>query len=196
MFDIGFTEIFLVAVVALVVIGPERLPGVARNIGRFAGRLQRYVHDIKRDFNREVEFEEIRRLQHEMETTVQSMQESMRVVESSLKKEALDQQTALLDAVAELDATASAVVETAAIELDPGEPAAVKAPPKTRKRTSAKIAKEPGTKADTKAATKAASKAVTAAGTPLSTNPPAAPMAPLASATPPASADDDQFRLF
>ncbi len=200
MFDIGFTEIFLVAVVALVVIGPERLPGVARNIGRFAGRLQRYVHDIKRDFNREVEFEEIRRLQHEMETTVQSMQESMRVVESSLKKEALDQQTALLDAVAELDATASSVVETAAIEPDPGEPAAVKAPPKTRKRTSAKIAKEAGTKAGTKvgtkAATKAATKAVTAAGTPVSTNPPAAPMAPLASATPPVSADDDQFRLF
>lgn len=181
MFDIGFTEIFLVAVVALVVIGPERLPGVARNIGRFAGRLQRYVHDIKRDFNREVEFEEIRRLQHEMETTVQSMQESMRVVESSLKKEALDQQTALLDAVAELDATASSVVETAAIEPDPGEPAAVKAPPKTRKRTSAKIAKEAGTKAGAEA------------GTPLSTNSPAAP---LASATPPASADDDQFRLF
>ena len=181
MFDIGFTEIFLVAVVALVVIGPERLPGVARNIGRFAGRLQRYVHDIKRDFNREVEFEEIRRLQHEMETTVQSMQESMRVVESSLKKEALDQQTALLDAVAELDATASSVVEAAAIEPALGEPATVKPPPKTRKRAAAKTAKEPGTKAGTEA------------GTPVSTNP---PVAPLATATPPASADDDQFRLF
>ncbi|MFM7123446.1 MAG: Sec-independent protein translocase protein TatB, partial [Fluviibacter sp.] len=48
MFDIGFSEILLVAVVALVVIGPERLPGVARNVGRYAGRLQRYVHDIKR----------------------------------------------------------------------------------------------------------------------------------------------------
>ena len=52
MFDIGFSELLMVAVVALVVIGPERLPGVARNVGRFAGRLQRYVHDIKKDFNR------------------------------------------------------------------------------------------------------------------------------------------------
>lgn len=85
----------MVAVVALVVIGPERLPGVARNIGRFAGRLQRYVHDIKRDFNREVEFEEIKRLQQEMETTVQSMQQSMRAVESSLQQEVQQHQAML-----------------------------------------------------------------------------------------------------
>lgn len=87
MFDIGFSEILLVAVVALVVIGPERLPGVARNIGQFVGRLQRYVNDVKRDFNREVEFEEIRRLQQEMETTVQSMQASMKAVEESLQQD-------------------------------------------------------------------------------------------------------------
>ena len=95
MFDIGFSEILLVAVIALVVIGPERLPGVARNVGRFIGRLQRYVHDIKSDFNREVELEEIRRLQHEMENTVQSMQESMRAVESSLQQEVRAHQTTM-----------------------------------------------------------------------------------------------------
>lgn len=100
MFDIGFSELLMVAVVALVVIGPERLPGVARNVGRFAGRLQRYVHDIKKDFNREVEFEEIKRLQHEMETTVQSMQESMRAVETSLQQETHKQQADLSDALA------------------------------------------------------------------------------------------------
>ena len=97
MFDIGFSEILLIAVVALVVIGPERLPGVARNVGRFIGRLQRYVHDIKSDFNREVELEEIRRIQHEMENTVQSMQESMRAVESSLQQEARVLQTSATD---------------------------------------------------------------------------------------------------
>ena len=87
MFDIGFSELLMIAVVALVVIGPERLPGVARNIGRFTGRLQRYVNDIKRDFNREIEFDEIRRLQQEMESTVQSMQASVRAVEASLQQE-------------------------------------------------------------------------------------------------------------
>lgn len=99
MFDIGFSELLLIAVVALVVIGPERLPGVARNIGRFAGRLQRYAHDIKRDFNREIEFEEIRRLQQEMETTVQSMQESMRAVETTLQQEVERHQTMAADDV-------------------------------------------------------------------------------------------------
>jgi sec-independent protein translocase protein TatB len=105
MFDIGFSEILLVAVVALVVIGPERLPGVARSVGRFAGRMQRYVHDIKSDFNREVELEEIRRLQHEMENTVQSMQESMRVVESSLQQEV--RQTTLTDPLLQVDQPAA-----------------------------------------------------------------------------------------
>ena len=103
MFDIGFSEILLIAVVALVVIGPERLPGVARNVGRFIGRLQRYVHDIKSDFNREVELEEIRRLQHEMENTVQSMQESMRSVESSLQQEARVLQTSATDPLLPLE---------------------------------------------------------------------------------------------
>lgn len=95
MFDIGFSELLMIAIVALVVIGPERLPGVARNVGRFTGRLQRYVNDIKRDFNREIEFDEIRRLQQEMETTVQTMQESMRVVESTLQQEVARQQSTL-----------------------------------------------------------------------------------------------------
>ena len=95
MFDIGFSEILLVAVVALVVIGPERLPGVARNVGRYAGRLQRYVQDIKRDFNREVEFEEIKRLQHEMETTVQSM----RAVETTLQQETQKHQADMTSAL-------------------------------------------------------------------------------------------------
>lgn len=106
MFDIGFSELLLIAVVALVVIGPERLPGVARNAGRFAGRLQRYVHDIKRDFNREVEFEEIRRMQQEMETTVQSMQESMRAVETTLKHDVDLQQITQLDKI-EADSSVS-----------------------------------------------------------------------------------------
>ena len=105
MFDIGFSELLMIAVVALVVIGPERLPGVARNVGRFTGRLQRYVSDIKRDFNREIEFDEIRRLQQEMETTVQSMQESMRVVESTLQQEVARHQSTPSDLVAAANAT-------------------------------------------------------------------------------------------
>jgi sec-independent protein translocase protein TatB len=62
MFDIGFSELVVIGVVALIVIGPERLPRVARTIGILAGRLQRYVSDVKADINREVELDELRRM--------------------------------------------------------------------------------------------------------------------------------------
>ena len=49
MFDVGFSEIVVIAVVALIVIGPERLPKVARTLGHLFGRMQRYVNDVKAD---------------------------------------------------------------------------------------------------------------------------------------------------
>ena len=131
MFDIGFSELLLIAVVALVVIGPERLPGVARNIGRFAGRLQRYVNDIKRDFNREIEFEEIRRLQQEMESTVQSMQESMRVVETTLKQDVERHQPHQTSAGDNLPAPVASMAP-------PAEEAPALTKPRTRKKSDAK----------------------------------------------------------
>ena len=67
MFDIGFSEIVVIAVVALVVIGPERLPKTARTLGHLFGRLQRYVSDVKADINREMELDELRKLQREMQ---------------------------------------------------------------------------------------------------------------------------------
>lgn len=79
MFDIGFTELMVIGVVALIVIGPERLPRVARTVGHLVGRLQRYVADVKSDINREMEFEELRKMRDsvkeaatEIETSVSS----------------------------------------------------------------------------------------------------------------------------
>ena len=74
MFDIGFSELMVIAVVALVVIGPERLPRVARTAGHLLGRLQRYVNDVKADINREMELEELRKFKDEFEQTAQSAQ--------------------------------------------------------------------------------------------------------------------------
>ena len=68
MFDIGFSEIVVIAVVALIVIGPERLPKTARTLGHLFGRLQRYVADVKADINREMELEELRKLQEQVQT--------------------------------------------------------------------------------------------------------------------------------
>ena len=61
MFDIGFSELVVIAVVALIVLGPERLPKAARTMGHLFGRLQRYVNDVKADINREIELEELRK---------------------------------------------------------------------------------------------------------------------------------------
>lgn len=79
MFDIGFSELLVIGIVALIVIGPERLPRVARTIGHLAGRLQRYVADVKADINREMELDELRKMRDSMqqaaadiETTVHS----------------------------------------------------------------------------------------------------------------------------
>ena len=88
MFDVGFSELLVIAVVALVVIGPERLPKVARTAGLILGRLQRYVSDVKADINREIQLDELKKLQQEMSDQVTSLEASvtheMREVESSV----------------------------------------------------------------------------------------------------------------
>jgi sec-independent protein translocase protein TatB len=76
MFDLGFTELMVIALVALVIIGPERLPKVARTMGHLAGRLQRYVADVKADINREVELDELRKMRDSMQSAASEMQSS------------------------------------------------------------------------------------------------------------------------
>ena len=77
MFDIGFSELVLIAVVALVVIGPERLPKAARTMGHLFGRLQRYVNDVKSDISREIELDELRNLQKQVQTAAQDLKSSV-----------------------------------------------------------------------------------------------------------------------
>ena len=86
MFDISFTELMLIGVVALVVIGPERLPKVARTVGHLLGRAQRYVSDVKGDIQREVELDELRKMKEEMEAAARDVQQSMEKTEVQLKE--------------------------------------------------------------------------------------------------------------
>jgi sec-independent protein translocase protein TatB len=81
MFDIGFSELMVIGVVALIVIGPERLPKVARTLGHLFGRMQRYVNDVKADISREMQLDELRKLQS-------SMQEAARSFETTVTQEA------------------------------------------------------------------------------------------------------------
>lgn len=77
MFDIGFTELMVVAVVALVVIGPERLPTVARTVGALLGRLNRYVSDVKGEVEREMRMEDMKKLRAEVEMQAASIEQQV-----------------------------------------------------------------------------------------------------------------------
>lgn len=72
MFGFSFGEIFIIALVALLVLGPERLPKVARTAGLFFGRIQRYMNEIKNDLNSTVNTDEIRQMTAQMKQTVEN----------------------------------------------------------------------------------------------------------------------------
>lgn len=87
MFDIGFTEIILILVVALVVIGPERLPGAARTLGRWVAKIKRFITSVRSDIEREFQAEELRRMLTEQEKEINELKEMMRKTESDLRSE-------------------------------------------------------------------------------------------------------------
>jgi sec-independent protein translocase protein TatB len=78
MFDIGFSELLVIGLVALIVIGPQKLPRVARTAGHLLGRLQRYVADVKADINREIELEELRKMRDSMQQAASNFESSVR----------------------------------------------------------------------------------------------------------------------
>jgi sec-independent protein translocase protein TatB len=107
MFDIGFSELMVIAIVALIVIGPERLPKVARTLGHLFGRMQRYVNDVKSDISREMELEELKKLQ----TTVQ---DAARAFETSVTREVNATESELQKIAQEANAAVSADAPPAA----------------------------------------------------------------------------------
>ncbi|MGB4227013.1 MAG: Sec-independent protein translocase protein TatB [Candidatus Dechloromonas phosphoritropha] len=78
MFDIAFSELMIIGVVALLVIGPEKLPKVARTLGHLLGRAQRYVNDVKSDISREIQLDELKKLQTEVTESARSIEDSVR----------------------------------------------------------------------------------------------------------------------
>jgi sec-independent protein translocase protein TatB len=85
MFDFSFGELALIGTVALVVLGPERLPKVARTVGEWVGKAQRYVSQIKSDINRELELAELKKLQEEARRAAQSVKSSLTEVQSGIQ---------------------------------------------------------------------------------------------------------------
>lgn len=84
MFDIGFTELLVIGLVALVVVGPQRLPVATRTIGTLLGRAQRYVNDVKSDIQRQVDLEELRKMQQQVKTMGDEIQSTVQNVEKEV----------------------------------------------------------------------------------------------------------------
>ena len=106
MFDFGFSEMVIVAIVGLVVLGPERLPKVARQAGQWLGKLQRYVADVKSDINRQMELDELRKLQAEVTGAARDL-------ETSLKSTVSEAQSELDSIAADLDGSRAGADEPA-----------------------------------------------------------------------------------
>lgn len=75
MFDMGFTELMIIGIVALIVIGPERLPGVARTAGKYLGKLRRFMTDVKADVESELRADELREMLSKQQDEIQSLKE-------------------------------------------------------------------------------------------------------------------------
>ena len=77
MIDFGFDKIALIGAVALIVIGPEKLPRVARTVGHLVGKAQRYVADVKAEVNRSIELEELKKMKTEFEDAARNVEKTV-----------------------------------------------------------------------------------------------------------------------
>jgi sec-independent protein translocase protein TatB len=104
MFDIGFTELLIIGVVALLVVGPERLPKVARTAGHLLGRFQRYVSSVKSDISREVQLEELRKagqsFKESVESTALGIQNRVEDTEYTIREEVVSPAEKVIKAMA------------------------------------------------------------------------------------------------
>jgi sec-independent protein translocase protein TatB len=95
-FDIGVTKLAIIGGIALVVIGPEKLPAVARTIGTLVGRARRYVADVKAEVNKSMDMEELRKMRESMESAAHDVHNSIQTTADSLNT-ALEEPTEAID---------------------------------------------------------------------------------------------------
>jgi sec-independent protein translocase protein TatB len=115
MFGIDFSELMVIAVVALIVIGPERLPKVARTLGMLFGRMQRYVNDVKADINREMALDDLRKLQSSIQDTARTIEQSMNQEVGAAQQVANELNTDMQAALPTLNSEAMA--DSSAVDL-------------------------------------------------------------------------------
>ena len=86
MIDLGVSKIALIGAVALIVIGPEKLPRVARTVGTLLGKAQRYVADVKQEVNRSMELDELKKMKEDVEGAARDVENSIHTSASDFEK--------------------------------------------------------------------------------------------------------------
>ncbi|HVZ44630.1 MAG TPA: Sec-independent protein translocase protein TatB [Ramlibacter sp.] len=87
MLDLGLSKMALIGAVALIVIGPEKLPRVARTVGTLLGKAQRYVADVKAEVNRSMELDELRKMKETVETAARDVEQSVQSAAGDFEKQ-------------------------------------------------------------------------------------------------------------
>jgi sec-independent protein translocase protein TatB len=86
-FDFGISQLGVIGAVALVVIGPEKLPRVARTVGTLLGKAQRYVNDVKQEVNRSMELDELRKMKDSVENAARDVEQTIRSEASEVEQQ-------------------------------------------------------------------------------------------------------------
>ena len=87
MLDLGLSKMALIGAVALIVIGPEKLPRVARTVGALLGKAQRYVADVKAEVNRSMDLEELKKMKETVETAARDVEQSVQTTANDFEKD-------------------------------------------------------------------------------------------------------------
>ncbi|MDH3634086.1 MAG: Sec-independent protein translocase protein TatB [Gammaproteobacteria bacterium] len=138
MFDMGFTEMMLIGIVALIVIGPERLPGVARTAGKYFGRLKRFMTSVKADVEQELRADELRQILADQQRELDTIKDSMNVAGKAFEKEVNAVSDAGESLVQDLDEIGASDEQGSAPEIDKPDPSAVAEPVSTDRGGKAK----------------------------------------------------------
>lgn len=103
MIDLGISKLALIGAVALIVIGPEKLPRVARTVGMLLGKAQRYVNDVKAEVNRSMDLDELRKMKDTVQEAARDVEQSIHTGASDFEKQ-FSESGQTLSALAEPDA--------------------------------------------------------------------------------------------
>lgn len=119
MFDIGFLEMMTIGVVALVVIGPERLPAVATKVGRYVGKAQRFVRGVRSDISRELETGDLKKLIGDQKSQIDELRDMMHTASKDIQSSTSSAMKEVEKSVSEAKETAVGSIESAQVENDP-----------------------------------------------------------------------------